>query len=213
MLHVRHVASGLCRLTLSAEVRAIPSRQPHRCLLSYARHLHIPKFRIPELDNKPDLVMSSPTMNVALLGTGLYAQSDYIPAFISKETQSVRVHTIWSLDESAAKSCASELSRDGLEPRVLAQKEDIEVILQDPAIDAIVMVLPFMYQPDIIRRAWKAGKHVLSEKPIERDTKAAMALVREYEENWASKGLVWRVAEGTYMSLPDPSVTPEIHWR
>jgi predicted dehydrogenase len=139
-------------------------------------------------------------MNVALLGTGLYAQSDYIPAFLSKDTQGVQVHTIWSLDEDAAKACASELGRDCLEPRVLAQKEDIEVILQDPTIDAIVMVLPFMYQPDIIRRAWKAGKHVLSEKPIERDVNAAMALVREYEENWAPKGLVWRVAEGVFQS-------------
>jgi len=192
---------------LSAELRAIPSRQSHRWLPAYARHLHMSKVRIPGLD----LNMSSFTMNVALLGTGLYAQSDYIPAFLSKETQSVRVHTIWSLDESAAKSCAAELSKDGLEPRVLAQKDDIQVILQDTTIDAIVMVLPFMYQPDIIRRAWKAGKHVLSEKPIERDTTAAMALVREYEEDWAAKGLVWRVAEGAYVSLPDASLTPEIH--
>jgi hypothetical protein len=145
----------------------------------------------------PTTSMSTTTMNVALLGTGLYAQSDYIPALSSETAKQVRVHTIWSLDEAAAKACASQLSRDGVEPRVMAQKDDIEAILQDKDIDAIIMVLPFMYQPDIIRRAWKAGKHVLSEKPIERDVKAAMALVREFEENWASKGLVWRVAEGT----------------
>lgn len=140
--------------------------------------------------------MSAPITNVALLGTGLYAQSDYIPALLSKTTQNVRVHTIWSLDEAAAHDCAAQLARDGSQPRVLAQKDDLEVILQDRDIDAIIMVLPFMYQPDLIRRAWKAGKHVLSEKPIERDVDAAMALVREFEEKWAPKGLVWRVAEG-----------------
>ena len=139
----------------------------------------------------------SSTTTVALLGTGIYAQSDYIPAFSSETTQHVRVHTIWSLDETAAKACASRLARDGIEPRVLAGIDDIDVIFRDKSIDAIVMVLPFMYQPDLIRRAWKAGKHVLSEKPIERDVAAGLALVREYEEDWRAKGLVWRVAEGS----------------
>lgn len=144
--------------------------------------------------------MMAPTTNVALLGTGLYARSDYIPALLSNTTEHVRVHTIWSLDEAAANECATELSRDGSPPRVLSRKEDIEVILQDKEIDAIIMVLPFMYQPDIIRRAWKAGKHVLSEKPIERDVETAMALVREFERDWAPKGLVWRVAEGAWLT-------------
>lgn len=140
--------------------------------------------------------MTTGITNVALLGTGLYAQSDYIPALLSETTLNVHVHTIWSLDEAAAHQCASRLARNGSQPRVLAQKEHIEVILQDKDVEAIIMVLPFMYQPDLIRRAWKAGKHVLSEKPIERDVKAAMALVREFEKDWAPKGLVWRVAEG-----------------
>lgn len=165
--------------------------------------------------------MSAPILSVALLGTGLYAQSDYIPALLSKTAQNVRVHTIWSLDEAAANACAAQLDRDGSRPRVLAQKDDIETILQDKDIDAIIMVLPFMYQPDLIRRAWKAGKHVLSEKPIERDVKAGMALVREFEENWASKGLVWRVAEDydhepihkrARALLRDPLLGPVLYW-
>lgn len=143
-------------------------------------------------------MMTSPITNVALLGTGLYARSDYIPALLSETAQNVHVHTIWSLDEAAANECATELSKNGTRPRVLAQKDDIEVILQDKEIDAIIMVLPFMYQPDLIRRAWKAGKHVLSEKPVERDVEAGMALVREFDKEWAPKGLVWRVAEGTW---------------
>ena len=142
--------------------------------------------------------MSSSTTTVALLGTGLYSQSDYIPTFLAVITQHIRIHTMWSLDAVAAKTCASQLARNGAEPRVLAQKDGIEVILQDKDIDAIVMVVPFMYQPDLIRRAWKAGKHVLSEKPIERDVGAGLALVREFEENWKLKGLVWRVAESAY---------------
>lgn len=144
----------------------------------------------------PTIDMSTAITSVALLGTGLYAQSDYIPALSSEVAKNVKVHTIWSLDETAAKLCASKLRSNGIEPRVLAKPDDIEMILQDKGIDAIIMVLPFMYQGDIIRRAWKAGKHVLSEKPIERDVEAAMSLVKEYQEVWAPQGLVWRVAEG-----------------
>lgn len=166
------------------------------------RNLYLSICFLSQFDDETQFLgMSSATLNVALFGTGLYAQSDYFPALSSETTQNVRVHTIWSLDEAAAKESAPKLSRDGSNPRVLCQKDDIDVILQDPSIDAIIMVLPFMYQPDIIRRAWQSGKHVLSEKPIERDVEAAMALVREYEADWAPKGLVWRVAEGTHMCL------------
>jgi hypothetical protein len=136
------------------------------------------------------------TTNIALLGTGLYAESDYIPALLAETTQHVRVHTVWSLDEAAAQKFASKLNRNDIEPRVLLGNDAIETILQDPDIDALVMVLPFMYQPPLIKRAWAAGKHVLSEKPVERDVAAGLALVREYEENWKPKGLIWRVAEG-----------------
>jgi predicted dehydrogenase len=137
-------------------------------------------------------------INVALLGTGIYAQSDYIPSFLSDTTQHVRVHTIWSLDEAGARKCASSLAQDSDKPRVLIGNDHIETILQDESIDAIVMVLPFMYQPPLIRRAWKAGKHVLSEKPVERDVGAATALVKEFEDDWRSKGLIWRIAEGEW---------------
>jgi hypothetical protein len=58
-----------------------------------------------------------------------------------------------------------------------------------------MFVLPITTQPELIRRAWRAGKHVLSEKPVAKDVKSAQELIKEYEEVYKPKGLIWKVAE------------------
>ena len=40
-----------------------------------------------------------------------------------------------------------------------------------------------------------AGKHVLSEKPVAPDVAGGIALIKEYNETYKPKGLIWRVAE------------------
>ena len=141
--------------------------------------------------------MTSP-INVALLGTGIYAESDYIPALLTDTTNNVRVSVVWSLDAAAAQACADRLGSKDNRPRVCTGSDALQFVFQDKSIDAIIMALPFMAQPDLIRRAWKAGKHVLSEKSIERDIAAGLALLKEYERVVKPQGLVWRVAEGNY---------------
>jgi predicted dehydrogenase len=71
-------------------------------------------------------------------------------------------------------------------------------VLGDKSIEAVILVLPITVQPDMIRRAWRAGKHVLSEKPLGRDVAEGKALIREYENEWKPNGLIWRVAESKY---------------
>jgi len=55
--------------------------------------------------------------------------------------------------------------------------------------------LPILTQPDFIRRALKAGKHVLSEKPIAADVKLATELLQWYEKEIDSSKVTWGVAE------------------
>ena len=50
-----------------------------------------------------------------------------------------------------------------------------------------------LVQPQLIRKALRAGKHVLSEKPIAQDIKTAMELVQWYD--YQSKPPIWAVAE------------------
>jgi predicted dehydrogenase len=41
----------------------------------------------------------------------------------------------------------------------------------------------------------KAGKHVLSEKPVAADVASGIALIKTYLSDYRPKGLIWRVAE------------------
>lgn len=58
----------------------------------------------------------------------------------------------------------------------------------------MVIALPIVSQPEYIKKALKAGKHVLSEKPIAKDVGAAQELLAWYEGLGAGKP-VWGVAE------------------
>ena len=73
-------------------------------------------------------------------------------------------------------------------------------LLERDDIDAVVIALPIVVQPEVIKRAITAGKHVLSERPIAKDMKTATELIRWYR-NPQPKG-IWSVAENfRFMSL------------
>ena len=55
--------------------------------------------------------------------------------------------------------------------------------------------LPIIAQPQYIRQALSAGKHVLSEKPVADNVKDAQDLIRWYHGNVDSKKVNWSVAE------------------
>lgn len=57
-----------------------------------------------------------------------------------------------------------------------------------------MICLPILAQPDIIKKALSAGKHVLSEKPISKDVATAKALIDWYGK-FPTPRPVWAVAE------------------
>ncbi len=60
-------------------------------------------------------------------------------------------------------------------------------------ITAVIVCLPILTQPEVIKKALQAGKHVLSEKPIAGDAAAAEALTKWHV---ALPGApIWAVAE------------------
>lgn len=68
-------------------------------------------------------------------------------------------------------------------------------LLERKDIHAVIIALPIPVQPDIIKRAIIAGKHVLSEKPIAKDVKTAVELLKWYSKNNNQNRLLWSVAE------------------
>lgn len=55
--------------------------------------------------------------------------------------------------------------------------DDLETILRDPAIEAVLVLTPANTHLDIARRCAQAGKHILLEKPVEISTARAEELV------------------------------------
>ncbi|OWT39076.1 NAD-binding Rossmann fold oxidoreductase family protein [Cryptococcus neoformans Bt1] len=135
--------------------------------------------------------------NVALLGSGVFAQASYVPALLSlARFKTLVLHTVWSRSESSAQTLYAKYTSVGApSPQLLYGDDGLEAVLANKEIDAVLFVLPITKQPDLVRKAWKAGKHVLSEKPLARDVKEAVELIEEYERDYKPKGLIWRVAE------------------
>ncbi|RUT31463.1 Gfo/Idh/MocA family oxidoreductase [Arsenicitalea aurantiaca] len=83
------------------------------------------------------------------------------------------------------------------EPRTaFAQKhgvpavESLEALIADPALDALIVVTPPNARQEIVEAAARSGKHLLLEKPIERDSAAAEAIVETCEAAGITLGIV-----------------------
>ncbi|RSH95811.1 hypothetical protein EHS25_000903 [Saitozyma podzolica] len=129
-------------------------------------------------------------VNVALLGAGIFALNEHLPAIFA--SPSAKLHSVWSRSEASAKKLSAA---SGGVPVVYFGEDQIDPLLADPEVQAVIIVLPIEKQPGCIRKAWAAGKHVLSEKPMSMDVAEAKQLIKEYETFYEPKGLIWRVAE------------------
>jgi predicted dehydrogenase len=111
------------------------------------------------------------------------------------------------LPSKPALYCPSRPFTPDLRAKELASSAGVEAYFDSPAtssrslddlltrsdIQAVIVALPILAQPDIIKKAITAGKHVLSEKPIAKDMKTANGLIQWY--NCISTSTIWSVAE------------------
>jgi predicted dehydrogenase len=72
--------------------------------------------------------------------------------------------------------------------------KQLEDLLARKDLDVVIVALPINVQPEVIKQALLAGKHVLSEKPIAKDVKTAEELIKFYR-NLGSGAPHWGVAE------------------
>jgi predicted dehydrogenase len=126
-------------------------------------------------------------VNVALLGAGIFAREAHLPAILNN--RSFCLKAIYSRTMASAQALASSVS-DEVQ---LYDDSTLDKLLARDDINAVVVCLPIVSQPDIIRRAFKAGKSVLSEKPVAKDVQNAVDLIREHEERYSH--LLWLIAE------------------
>ncbi|KAI9816731.1 MAG: hypothetical protein M1826_001729 [Phylliscum demangeonii] len=132
-------------------------------------------------------------LGIAIIGSGIFAREEHLPAVLS--TPRLALRAIWSRSLASAKALAQETHDVDLYSKDAGEGRSYDDLLRRTDIHALIIVLPIDVQPQFIKAALIAGKHVLSEKPIAADVAEAQSLQKWYCENIDLKKYTWGVAE------------------
>jgi predicted dehydrogenase len=127
-------------------------------------------------------------IRIAVLGSGIFARDAHLPA-LSALPDLFEVAAIYSRTAEKAKALAATL------PRPADTTTDLPALLRRDDIDAVDVILPILTEPEVILAALKAGKHVISEKPVAADVARGKALLQAAAKLTQANGRVWMVAE------------------
>ncbi len=97
----------------------------------------------------------------AIVGLGKYAVNQILPAFA--ECEHARLAALVSGDIEKARRLGNHY---GIEESHLYTYDNFDKIAQDPDVDAVYIILPNSLHADFTIRSFRAGKHVMCEKPM-----------------------------------------------
>jgi predicted dehydrogenase len=110
--------------------------------------------------------------NLGIIGAGMYGKM-LMRAFQQDE----RAHITWvnSASEGTTRSAAEEFG-------VEKWSTDYRDVLNDPAVDAVILATPPFVHAEQLEESLKAGKHVLLEKPIAESRESLQRIVKAVED-------------------------------
>lgn len=111
-------------------------------------------------------------LGVALLGLGRYATGELAPAL--QQTQLCKLTGVVSGHPAKLARWADEFN---LPKKNLYSYFDFDAIANNPDIDIVYVVTPPALHPEFVIRAAKAGKHVISEKPMATSVADCQAMI------------------------------------
>ncbi len=126
-------------------------------------------------------------LRIAFVGAGLFAQRAHLPVILNDPAR-YTLHTVYSRTLSTAQALAEQT------PAAIPTT-DLDAVLANPEIDALLLAVPIHAMPALVRRALASGKHLLSEKPLATSLAEGRALVEMYRAQGLEAGQVWVVAE------------------
>lgn len=140
--------------------------------------------------------MADSVPGLALLGSGIFASSQYVPK-LGELSDLISLKTIWSRSEESAKKALALVQSYAPNAEAKWGQEGLEAVLCDKSIHAVAVVLPAQHQLEIVLRALEAGKHVIQEKPVGTSVAEVRKAWSAYQA-LASKDAklpIWAVAE------------------
>ncbi|EOD44322.1 putative oxidoreductase nad-binding rossmann fold protein [Neofusicoccum parvum UCRNP2] len=133
------------------------------------------------------------SVGVAIIGSGVFVREKHLPAV--QEAPSLTLKALFSRSLKSAQALGSDLSGVDLYSEDAGEGKAFSDLLARSDIKGVIMALPIPAQPEYIKAALSAGKHVLSEKPIAKDVATARELLDWYNKNIDKSKVTWGVAE------------------
>lgn len=126
-----------------------------------------------------------PPLRLGIIGAGLFARDAHVPHLLSLQ-DTFEIVAVASRTQDSARALNEKL------PQPADIYTDMAELLARDDIDAVDIVLPIALMPSAIEMALKAGKHVISEKPMSPTVEHGLKLLELYA---GFDNLVWMVAE------------------
>lgn len=123
--------------------------------------------------------------------TGIFVKEEHLPAV--QKCSDLSLKAIYSRSLKSAKSVSEGLSDIQLYSD--DSEESYSNLLSRDDIKAVIIALPILVQPKLIKEALSAGKHVLAEKPLAKDVETGKELIDWYHSNIDTKKLNFSIAE------------------
>lgn len=140
---------------------------------------------------------AQPPIKIALMGAGTFARDAHLPSLLNLGPL-FEIVAVYSRTAAAADALAARV------PYAVETVTDQGDLLARPDVEAVDIVLPIAALPSAILRSLRAGKHVLSEKPIAPTVVEGEALLEQCRaaapvwmvgENWRYEEAFLRAAE------------------
>jgi len=116
------------------------------------------------------------TLNIAMLGSGRIADQQLAPALA--KTDGAQLWSVLSRDAGRGRAFAERHGAAAPEP----VHTDLDSLLADADLDAVLIATPDKLHASQCIAAARAGKHVLTEKPMAADAKSGDAMVEACEK-------------------------------
>lgn len=144
-------------------------------------------------------------LGVAIFGGGIFAREEHKPAVEASKELTLKAVYSRSLKSAQSLETGSEVDLYSDDSGPGKSRADV---LARKDIQAVIIALPIKNQPEYVREALLAGKHVLSEKPVAENVEEARQLIEWYEKEFKGKGgPTWGVAENfRYLASLDNAV-------
>ena len=111
-------------------------------------------------------------LGIAMVGLGGFCMNQLMPSFVH-----CKLAKMVALVSGHPDKAAQQAAKYGIDPKNIYNYDNFDTIKDNPAIDAVYIVLPNGMHAEYTIRAAKAGKHVLCEKPMANTVEECQAMI------------------------------------